>query len=178
MTTSGLRQLITDAWHHWGQEWQRYARSLTRNRSEAEDVVSEALLRTLAADPPITTEREAYRYVLRAIRNTFFSQRARRNTRRKLLAELKAQVSATTPDPLRVVVAARSDERLRWAVRRALAELDDELFEALDLYYNSTPPLTFREVAGRLGISLGLAHKRVHKATAQLNIALMDETEQ
>ena len=51
-------------------DWRQFALSLTRNDADAEDLVDDAVLRTLRAEPRLKGESEVHAYLLTAIRDT------------------------------------------------------------------------------------------------------------
>lgn len=88
MTRPSLRPLLRIAWLNRFSDWWRYALSLTRNDADAEDLVDEAVVRTLRADPSLNNEGEVHAYVTTAIRNTWFRWARVRASRLAILVEL------------------------------------------------------------------------------------------
>ncbi len=178
MTKTTLRELLKRTWRSRSRGWTRFARYLTGDRAEADDVISEAMLKTLRADPDLETERETENYVLRAIQTTFFSRRARRKARQRVLAELRLHGEEHAASPLRRVLEAEEAGRLDDIARLVKAqrkELSPELRKALELYYDRR--LKYREIAEIEQVSVTTAHDRVQRALDALGQAIADEDE-
>jgi len=86
MTRASLRSLLRDAWGNRFSDWRRFALFLTRNDADAEDLVDEAVGRTLRADPSLKSEGEVHAYMVTAIRNTWFRWRPETCRRQHKLA--------------------------------------------------------------------------------------------
>lgn len=140
---------------------QRYARSLTRNSDDAEDLVQETCLRALdrAAqwDPTLSFDG----WVFRVMRNIRISD-CRRSSVRLGAGE----------DPAEEVLIAPHDPEAQaqaLTVRRAMAQLPAELREVLEL--TALEGLSYAETAERLGIPGGTVMSRLHRARAVLKKA-------
>lgn len=71
---------IEKAWLSRFHRWRGYALSLTGNVTDAEEVVQEAVARTVRARPKFGSESDAHNYVLTAVRTAalqMFQQRRR-----------------------------------------------------------------------------------------------------
>ena len=71
---------IEKAWFSRFQRWRGYALSLMGNVTDAEEVVQEAVARTVRARPKFGSEQDAHNYVLTAVRTAalqMFQQRRR-----------------------------------------------------------------------------------------------------
>jgi RNA polymerase sigma-70 factor (ECF subfamily) len=135
----------------------RFAWGLCGDRSQAEDLVSETFTRLLTKAPRIET-RTALAYLLAVARNAYLS--GRRRERREM--PLDAEVRAPESDP-----GARLDDQARLqSVVRALRELPEGERSALLLRVDHD--LTYEEIASALGISVGAAKVRVHRARLRL----------
>ena len=66
MKRAALRSLLQATWLHRAAGWRRFALSLTADDTDADDLVSEAVTRTLVTAPAIRDERGLNNYVLRA----------------------------------------------------------------------------------------------------------------
>ncbi len=178
MTKTTLRELLKRTWRSRSRGWARFARYLTGDQADAADVISEAMLKTLKADPSLETERETDNYILRAIHNTFFSQRARRKARQRVLEELRLHGEEHAASPLRRVLEAEEVGRLDGIAQLVKAQrkkLSPELRKALALYYDRG--LKYREIAEIEQVSVTTAHDRVQRALDVLGQAIPDEDE-
>ncbi len=153
--------LLEAAWERWRADWYFYALRITHNAADAEDAVGEALRRTLSANPTLVSPRHARNYVAQAIRSVAAAMHKRRQQRSTFLEDLRRSPPATEQALFEHTVATEEAERLRSIMRRALAEMEPTLREAVELYYDPAGVATFRDVARAQGVSVRTAHKRV-----------------
>jgi RNA polymerase sigma-70 factor (ECF subfamily) len=135
----------------------RFAFWLSGNRSEADDLASETFIRAWSRRSRLQTE-TLKGYLLVITRNTFLD--LRRRTRKR--EELSEEWPDTAPDPHRRAAARIELER----VRRELAKLPETDRAALVL--RTEQSLSYAEIARVLGISVGAARVRVHRARRRL----------
>src|SRR5579864_2902047 len=145
----------------------RAARSLCGSREEAEDLVQETFARVLRR-PRVLRSDDDLSYLLRALRNTFFS--ARRSASRRVAAtpvgddlELIADASSSDPDT-------RIDSKRLY---EEIAELPPDFRDALiaiDLV-----GLSYREAARALRVREATITTRLHRARKRLAGALASE---
>lgn len=146
-------------------ELRAFARFLAGSRAEADDLVQEALLRTLRAAEQGrfdgATEPPALRpWCLSVIRNVFHEQR---RARRREVRHIEAGVLAAT------LPAARAPQEAPGEIRdlvRALAGLSPLLREALVLV--GAQGLAYEEAAAICGVPLGTMKARVARARREL----------
>ena len=81
------RAAIKKAWVNRFHRWRAYALALTGSKTDAEEVVQEAITRTMNAAPQLATEQDAYHYVIAAIRSSAYRMFTRRRRRRDLSKE-------------------------------------------------------------------------------------------
>ncbi len=139
----------------------RFAMGLCGDRAQAEDIVSETFVRVLTRAPRIET-RTALAYLLAIARNTYLSGQRRR--RREV--PLPEDLPAPAQDPAGRM---QSEDRLT-ATLRALRNLPEGERAALLLRVDHDLP--YKEIAAALGISVGAAKVRVHRARLHLANAL------
>lgn len=171
---------IERAWRTFRRRWRGYAISLTSNETDAEEIVQEAVTRTLRARPSLRDETEAHRYVVTAIRTAalrLFEQRRRAPTRDTSHLPEPGDVAS---DPLRMVLSDEATERrsrLAQAALGALQELRPEYRQAIELVILREPPLKLRELAELQGASISTVHSRLQAALRQLGRALVEAAE-
>jgi RNA polymerase sigma-70 factor (ECF subfamily) len=142
----------------------RFACGLCGDRSAAEDLVSETFVRLVVRKPRIET-RTALAYLLAIARNVYLSGLRRR--RREV--PLSDDHPANIPDP-----DLRLDDRSRLeAVARTLAVIPEGERSALLLRVDHE--LSYEDVAAALGITVGAARVRVHRARLRLAESLERE---
>jgi RNA polymerase sigma-70 factor (ECF subfamily) len=144
-----------------------FARWLTRNEYDAQDVVQESYLRALDSFKTFEHGRDARAWLLTIVRNTCYTW-MRRN-RAPQQAELAAEPAATTPDPEAALLELADAE----TVRRALAELPVEYREVMVL--REMEGLSYKEIAPALGIPLGTVMSRLSRARKELYRRLQKE---
>lgn len=142
----------------------RFIWGLCGDRDEAEDIVSETFVRILTRAPKIET-RTARAYLLAVARNTYLTglRRRKRETR------LPDEIPASNVDP-----SGRMDDRSRLqVVIRALHDLPEGERAALLLRVDHDLP--YEDISSSLGISVGAARVRVHRARLRLTTVLEQE---
>jgi len=135
----------------------RFAWGLCGDRTCAEDLVSETFVRLLTRAPEIRTQ-TALAYLLAVARNTYLTSR-RRKQREVPLAE---DIPASEQDP-----GQRLDDQARLkVVLETLGKLPEGERAALLLRVDHELP--YEEISAALGISVGAAKVRVHRARMRL----------
>lgn len=145
----------------------RAAWALCGSREEAEDLVQETFVRILRK-PRILRSEDDIGYLLRVLRNTFFSQRrtAARRPRTTPFPEdldLVEDRSAVQPE-------ARIDSRELYAAISELPQDFRDTLIAIDLV-----GLSYREAARSLGVREATITTRLHRARQRLASALSQQ---
>lgn len=137
----------------------RYARSLTRNEVDAEDLVHDALLRAYERRGTFQPGRNIRTWLFSILHNAFVDgRRARQAEARRIEQAAELQEPHLPP---------AQDQQLRLAqVRRAFMDLPEEQRAALHLV--AIEGLTFAEAASTLGIPVGTLMSRLARARAAL----------
>jgi len=135
-----------------------FARSLTRNPAEADDLVQETLARALGSLHQFTPGTNLKAWLFRIERNVFYTSYRKRH-REAAALEREADTIRTTPP-----------QQEWWlklgAVNRALALLPDDQREALLLVGGTG--LSYEEAADVCGCALGTIKSRVSRARSRL----------
>jgi RNA polymerase sigma-70 factor (ECF subfamily) len=140
----------------------RAAYALTGSRVEAEDLVQETLAQVLARPRLVRRDGELH-YLLRALRNTFFSQR-RTAMRRPQKADVEfealalADTSGGMADPQRIVEGRE--------IYGLIAALPDEFRDAVVAV--DVVGLSYREAARALRVREGTLTSRLFRARGRL----------
>ena len=174
MTRTSLRFLLRDAWGSRLPDWRRFALSLTRNDADAEDLIDEAVARTLRADPSLKSEGEVHAYVVTAIRNTWFKWSRVRTRRQAILEELRNRPEGWASSALQELVEAEQRGHLRDVLGSALEKMERKIRSAIGLYLLKDPGLTLEEIAEDQDVSVSTAHRRVHRGLRILAHKLKD----
>ncbi len=135
----------------------RFAYGLCRNRSEAEDIVSEAFARVITRAHKIESA-TARAYLLTVARNVFLDSKRRRARDTRVAQEMEHEPSDTV---------SRLEDRARLAgALKALGALPEGERAALLLRLDHALP--YEQIAATLGISVAAAKVRVHRARMRL----------
>jgi len=164
MADDFFRQLLEETATKRLSQWKGYALSLTRNPADAEEVVQEALERTLRARPDLDSEGRVNRYVVRAIRNRAFSL----IRKRKPLGDVQELEHRLPPasSALELMLDEENEEarrRLGQALRAHLGDLRPHHREAIEMLVMRNPPLKFREAAEAQGVSITTVRYRLER---------------
>ena len=139
------------------QDMYRYAAWLSRDKSIAEDVVQEALLRAWKSLDALREDTSAKQWLLTIVRR----ENARYFERKRLetvdIDNLTASQAA--------LLATQPDEQLN-DMRQAIYELDDDYREPLVLQV--LMGFTTNEIAAQMGLKQGAVLTRLHRARAKL----------
>ena len=143
---------------------------MTRNPSDAEDLVQESMARAYAGLRHFTPGTNAKAWLFRILANTFVSgyRKRQREPAQSLFAELG---ELHVPDTLMSQTARSAEEEAlnRLAdsdVLRALRDLPDG-FSAV-IYLADVEGYPYREIAEMLGVPIGTVMSRLHRARLQL----------
>lgn len=146
-----------------------YARWLTRDPVEAQDVAQEAMLRALRYFHAFRGE-EARPWLLRIVRNTWIDLR-KRNGAETLPLEVVDTHAAEGPDPEQSALA--GDRRRQ--VAAALAALPAEAREVLVL--REIEDLSYKHIAAVLDLPIGTIMSRIARAREKLAVELRGRLE-
>jgi RNA polymerase sigma-70 factor (ECF subfamily) len=145
----------------------RAAWSLSGSREEAEDLVQETFARVLRK-PRVLRSEDDLGYLMRVLRNTFFSQRR--------TAARRPQTTAL-PDDLDLIEdrsASQPEARLESAeLYAAISALPDDFRDALIAI--DVVGLSYREAARTLRVREATITTRIHRARQRVARALVDE---
>lgn len=137
----------------------RYARSLARNESDAEDLVHDTLVRAYEKQGEFREDGSLKSWLMSVLHNTFVDRmRARRSERTRLdnLAELSER--AMLPGQEHSVRLAQ--------IRKAFMSLPDDQRETLHLV--AVEGVTYADAARMLGVPVGTVMSRLSRARAAL----------
>jgi len=136
-------------------------RATQRDESFCLDVVQEAVLRILRTVRPVECEAQFRGWLTLVVRTTaldLLRGEARRQGRELAVAMLgQADVPNDPPDR----------EQLMW-LEREIARLDPELARMIDWRFSHR--LTLRDIAARMGLSIGSVDRRLRQALVDLRL--------
>jgi RNA polymerase sigma-70 factor, ECF subfamily len=137
----------------------RYARALTRDETEAEDLVHDTVLRAYEGRGSFRPDGDLKRWLFSVLHNAFVSsRRSRRADQRRI--DVAAEISETE-------TRASQEAALRLAqIRTAFAALPSEQREVLHLV--AIEGMAYGEAAEVLGVPLGTLMSRLGRARAAL----------
>lgn len=166
-------QALEKAWRRWFITWRDYAFALVENTQseDGDDVLQDAVVRTILARPVLRTEHDAHYYMLAAVRTTaihLFNVQSRRQNA-GLFGFGRDELFAS--DPLEMLLEQEAEERKEGLTQKAvnaMNELDEGRRQILELLVLREPPLTLREVAALQGLPLTTVHYRLKQTLRQL----------
>ena len=137
----------------------RYALSLCRHSTTAEDLVQSACLRAMAAQDSWQPGTNFNAWVFRIVRNLWIDQlRHRKVTGHEADLDAAEQLAASGADG--------EEQLFVQQVRRAMADLPEEMREVVSLV--CVEELTYREAAEILNVPLGTVMSRLARARVRL----------
>jgi RNA polymerase sigma factor (sigma-70 family) len=137
----------------------RYARSLTRNEAQADDLVQDTLVRAYERHGSIRPGGNLRGWLLSILHNTFIDGRRRHMAEARRLEQAAAMTEMAAPP------AQESQVRFQ-QVQAAFLRLPDEQRAALHLV--AIEGLPYQEAADALGIPVGTLMSRLGRARATL----------
>jgi len=139
-----------------------FARSLTRNRTEADDLVQETLLKALSNIDRFDPGTNLRAWLFTILRNTYYTDMRKRRRENEGLSALAQQDSNVGPS--------QEWSMTLQSLQDALGQLPDDQREALVLV--GAAGLSYEEAAEVCGCALGTIKSRVNRARTKL-LALM-----
>lgn len=153
---------------------------LTRNASDAEDLVQETMLKSLRGFASFETDSNFKAWIFRILRNTYLTSRSGLAARRTVALEEELEdreesgprrypegaIDRQTPE---VNVMCLAD---RHALERAMERLSPPLLEVILLC--DVEEMRYKEIAAILEVPIGTVMSRIARARAQLRKALED----
>jgi RNA polymerase sigma-70 factor (ECF subfamily) len=156
----------------WRSDLYPAALRLTKNASDAEDLVQESMTRAYAGLRSFTPGTNARAWLFRILSNTFINnyRKRKREPLSVLSPEFDTLTLAAAPDPAAVSERSAEDAVLSQfsysEVRDALAELP-QCYRAA-IYLADVEGYAYREVAEMLDVPIGTVMSRLHRARTRL----------
>ncbi|MFG1402621.1 sigma-70 family RNA polymerase sigma factor [Xanthobacter sediminis] len=139
-----------------------FARSLTRNRTEADDLVQETLLKALANIDRFDPGTNLRAWLFTILRNTYYTDMRKRRRENEGLSALAQQDGNVGPS--------QEWSMTLQSLQEALGHLPDDQREALVLV--GAAGLSYEEAAEVCGCALGTIKSRVNRARAKLLVLM------
>lgn len=148
-----------------------YAMALSRNRSDAEDLVQETYVRAIPAAQRLRKESNVKSWLFRILRNIWLNRLrdaggAMHMSGADIDQLLSESAAAQTPDAHSRLVTRFEQEQ----VRRAILQLSDEFREVIML--REYEGLSYQEIAGVLNCPIGTVMSRLGRARSKLGVLL------
>lgn len=147
-------------------ELRAFARFLTKDRTRADDLVQEAVVRAFASRDQFSAETNLKAWSFTILRNLFYEQARRCKREQEILSEYKEQ-------PLPSAASGEKHDDVN-DLNKLLWELPDDQREALMLV--GAQELSYEEAAVICGVSAGTIKSRVSRARSFL-VSLRDGAE-
>jgi RNA polymerase sigma-70 factor, ECF subfamily len=150
-----------------------YAMVLSRNSSEAEDLVQETCLRALRAIDGLRADGSVKSWLFTILRNIWLNQLRQRRTGPDLI-ELDADENGTyepvdaTQDPHTDYVSKTEREQVRVAIQQLPVEFREIIL------LREYEDLSYQQIAGLLGCPIGTVMSRLARARSRLRDLLSD----
>ena len=157
----GSLSALEDVWREWSDPLHNYAYALTRSQDEADDILSEVMVRIAERRWRLRLVRNPRAYLFAAVRNAALSR-----ARRPREAPIDEVAEA----------AAAHDREEDVAVRSAVLGLADDQREVVVLHLWGG--LTFAGIGRVMGIPQNTAASRYRYALAKLRAALGDDEDE
>lgn len=148
------------------------ATRLTRNPSEAEDLVQDAVLKAIRAQGQFESGTNLRAWLLKILTNTFINRYRRGGLERSVLESPDADpladgwVSASTIEAMRDPESQALRPILEAEIGKALDELPDEFRLAVVL--SDVEDLSYKEIADIMGCPIGTVMSRLHRGRRML----------
>lgn len=140
------------------------ARWLTRNESDAQDIVQEAFLRALRSFDTFIVGRDARAWLLTIVRNCCYSWNRQNRSRETTMDwDIDAQPGVTAWSDPEAVLITKTNAQL---IRLAIEQLPFEFREVLIL--RELEELSYKEIAQIVQIPLGTVMSRISRARKEL----------
>jgi RNA polymerase sigma-70 factor, ECF subfamily len=149
-----------------------FAARLTRNRSEAEDLVQESLLKAFGAREQFREGTHLRAWLLRILRNTFFNVHRRRGVERRAVEGLPAHDVGLQTIGAASLAGLKGEDELEETLLAAIDGLPLEFRDAVLLA--DVEELSYREIAQILDCPLGTVMSRLHRGRRLLRVALVE----
>jgi RNA polymerase sigma-70 factor (ECF subfamily) len=143
-----------------------YARFLARDRSQADDLVQDTVVRALSALDQFEPGTNMKAWMFTILRNIFYEQARRRKRERELVEENNPEAASISP-------ATQTDQAQIADLQRLLWTLPPVLREALVLV--GAQELSYEEAAAICDCPVGTMKARVSRARTQLTKAAAGE---
>ena len=143
-----------------------YARWLTRNEADAEDVVQDAYVRAFRFFSSLRGE-DARAWLLTIVRNTWYGRFAQRSSQGLTVVDLESE---NRPDEGLDAEAQLIRQETVERVRHALEALPADFREVLVL--RELEGLSYKEIAAVVGIPIGTVMSRIARARERLLVVL------
>jgi RNA polymerase sigma-70 factor (ECF subfamily) len=142
-----------------------YAVVLSRNSTEAEDLVQETCLRALRGIHQLRPDGNVKSWLFTILRNIWLNQRRQRRVAPEMV-ELDSDGTSDPPDTARDPHAVYTDKIEQEQVRAAIQQLPVEFREIIIL--REYEELSYQEIAGVLGCPPGTVMSRLARARSRL----------
>jgi len=182
---SQIVDVLEDTWPQFERWWYGYAMRLTRSSADAEDIVQDAVVRTLQAEPELPNERAAKAYVMEAVKTSALKlYRSRSRARPDHEAERAVWREEIEPEdaptPLEILLDEERVAERKDLIDRMHGELDrlpEDQRQAVELLVLREKPLKLREVAEIQDAPISTVHSRLQAGLRKLGEAVREGEE-
>ncbi len=173
-STARVQDMLAEAWRMYVGRWVAYATQLTRDPDEAQEIVQDAVTRTIAADPTLENLTDANAYVRQAIRTTATSSWRRASK----LTDLEDDILDAEADPLQQMLRASNHLTSRRLAKRLMSAVDrlpEESRRVIRMRFFHAPRMKLREIAMIEGKAVSTIHSRIQSGFRRIAAELRKE---
>ncbi|MFY1067878.1 RNA polymerase sigma factor [Enterococcus sp. AD013-P3] len=156
---------LTQLYERYGEETYWYSLSLTKNREQAQELVSDAFFRLMTALDELAEEQVKF-WLLRLIKNRFYDQQRYQNRWQKWFRLNGDKTDSSPATPLETLLADETKQQLY----RGIEQLSANDRELLLLHYFNDWPVT--DIASFLDLTYPQAKTRLYRARKRLKEVL------
>ena len=156
---------LTQLYERYGEETYWYSLSLTKNREQAQELVSDAFFRLMTALDELAEEQVKF-WLLRLIKNRFYDQQRYQNRWQKWFRLNGDKTDSSPATPLETLLADETKQQLY----RGIEQLSANDRELLLLHYFNDWTVT--DIASFLDLTYPQAKTRLYRARKRLKEVL------
>ncbi len=167
----GDQEALREIYDRYHKKVYRIAYGVVRQREEALDIVQEVFIKLFRSIKNFKGRSHFYTYLYRMVMNTAIDHT--RKTGKHFISSLDEEGSFQPSDevekgPERILLHKEAEEKLKWAMEKLPAE------QKAALIFREVEGLSYQEMAGAMGCSIGTVMSRLHYGRKRMQELLKD----
>jgi RNA polymerase sigma-70 factor (ECF subfamily) len=167
----GDQEALREIYDRYHKKVYRIAYGVVRQREEALDIVQEVFIKLFRSIKNFKGRSHFYTYLYRMVMNTAIDHTRKRG--KQFLSSLDEEGSFQPSDevekgPERILLHKEAEEKLKWAMEKLPAE------QKAALIFREVEGLSYQEMAGAMGCSIGTVMSRLHYGRKRMQELLKD----